>query len=376
MATPQNAFAQASLDKILEPIRLEYKLPALAAAVTRGGKVIAAGAVGVRVHGGSDPVKLTDRFHLGSDTKAFTATLAGQLVDEGKLTWKSTIGEVFGKDVPGLNPKLAAVTLEQLLSHSSGLPSDNDELIKIYFSSENFDYTPTALRLRALEAMKNYEPKVPSPSPFQYSNFGYMMVGAMIEKVTGKPWEALITERLFAPLKLRTAGLGPQATVGKIDAPVGHKVEDGKITPVPWGPAADVPFLMGPAGNAHMSVLDFATWATWNAGGGKRKPALVKRETLATIHRPLVKTPENLRPRPGTPGSGEYGFGWGIAKFPWAPRPVLTHNGSNSMNLAKIVIDADKDLAIVVMTNYPGDAAEDGSQRVAEVLYRKYVKDY
>src|SRR5690606_14765703 len=108
------------------------------------------------------------------------------------------------------------------------------------------------------------------------SNFGYMIVGMMLEKVSGKPWEQLMHERIFAPMALTSAGLGPQASYGLIDAPVGHRINsDGTVTPMPWGPAADVPVVMAPAGNAHMSILDYATWAGWNAGMATRGPALV-----------------------------------------------------------------------------------------------------
>jgi CubicO group peptidase (beta-lactamase class C family) len=252
LAEPQSLASQ------IEPVRVKYGLPALAAAVVKNGEVVAASAVGVRVQGTDIPVTLNDRFHLGSDTKAMTATLAGMMVDEGKLSWSSTIGEVLGGDVHGLNAKLAAVTLRQLLSHSSGIPSDTDETLAIYFNVDAFNYNLPALRLRALEAWRNHEPKVPEGSPFQYANLGYVIAGAMIEKAAGQPWELLIVERIFAPLDLRTAGLGPQATMGKIDAPVGHQLGDHGSTPMLWGAAADAPSVIGPAGNAHMSVLDFA----------------------------------------------------------------------------------------------------------------------
>ncbi len=376
LALPVIASAQVqSLDAQLTPIRVKYGLPALAAAVVKDGKIIAAGAVGVRAHGSDVKVTINDRFHLGSDTKAMTATLAAMLVDEGKLRWNSTIGEVLGADVPGINPKLAAVTLEQLLSHSGGIPSDTPETLRLYFNTDAFEYNLRALRLRILNAWKDHAPVSPPGSAFHYANLGDIIVGAMIEKASGKPWEELITQRIFEPLGLRTAGLGPQATMGKLDAPVGHQVgEKGKITPMLWGAAADAPPVLGPAGTAHMSVLDFANWAGWNAGEGKRGPALVKPETLARLHHPVIKTGKLPDPRPGTPQEGEYALGWGVVKFDWAPRPLLTHNGSNGMNLATILIDTEADLGIVAVTNFPEQKANDAVYEVIEALYREYGK--
>ncbi|MBS0250735.1 MAG: serine hydrolase, partial [Proteobacteria bacterium] len=94
------ARAETSLDALLDPIRTKYALPSLAAAVEKNGMLVAVGAVGVRVAGTTIPVTVDDRYHLGSDTKAMTATLAGMMVEEGKLRWNSTIGEVLGADLP------------------------------------------------------------------------------------------------------------------------------------------------------------------------------------------------------------------------------------------------------------------------------------
>jgi len=374
LALPAAAFGKDSLNDQLEPIRTKYGLPALAAAVVKDGKIIASGAVGVRVHGMDIPVALDDRFHLGSDTKAMTATLAGMMIEEGKLRWDSTIGEVLGPVLPGLKPKFAAIKLEQLLSHTSGIPSDDDEIMKLYFSPDAYDYSLTDYRLRMISAWgTKHEPAVFDEPQFHYSNLGYVIVGAMIEKASGQPWERLITTRIFEPLDLKSAGLGPQATFGKYDAPVGHAVDDkGNISPRPWGPAADGPAPVGPAGIAHMNVEDFATWAGWNAGEGKRGPAIVKPETLKRLHQPhITMTVEN--PKPGTPKSGSYAFGWGISKFDWSDRPLLTHNGSNGMNLAAILVDVDADTGIVVMMNFPGDKADAAVLETFKQLYGRYV---
>ena len=81
-----------------------------------------------------------------------------------------------------MNPALAAVTLEQLLSHTSGIPTDNEEIAKIYFNVDAFDFNTYDLRIKALEAWKANKPEAPAGAPFQYSNFGYVIAGAMIER--------------------------------------------------------------------------------------------------------------------------------------------------------------------------------------------------
>jgi CubicO group peptidase (beta-lactamase class C family) len=115
---PARAGAPVALDGVLQPYLSRYGLPAIAAAVAVDGRVLAAGAVGTRRVGTSTAVTLDDRFHLGSDTKAMTALLAAQLVEEGRLRWGSILGEIFPELVGRMDLGLAAVMLRQLLSHT------------------------------------------------------------------------------------------------------------------------------------------------------------------------------------------------------------------------------------------------------------------
>ena len=109
---------------LLEPIRQKHALPALAAAAVLDGKIVAIGATGMRQMGGTKPVTVEDKWHLGSCTKSMTASLAAMLVDEGKIGWQSTVGGVLGKQVKDMDSKWAPVTLELLLGHRAGAPHD------------------------------------------------------------------------------------------------------------------------------------------------------------------------------------------------------------------------------------------------------------
>ncbi len=374
LASCLTAYAADDVSELVETIRAKHNLPALATVVMKSGEIVATGAAGTRILGQDIPATVEDRFHIGSDTKAMTATIAGVFVDQGALRWDSTVGEVLGDTIEGMSPALSAITLTQLLSHSSGIPSDTEEMVKLYFSTDALEDNPDTLRIKAIEALKDMEPKVPEGSPFQYANFGYLIAGAMIEKVAGKPWEQLIQEIIFQPLDLQSAGLGPQVTTGLYDAAVGHRINpDGTFTPIPWGPPSQVPPVVAPAGDAHMSVVDFARWGDWNAQGGV-SPEIVKPETLAEIHRPHVKTPPLPNPPPGTPGEGEYAFGWGIVNFDWTGHPVLTHNGSNGMNLAKIFVDKETGITIAAVTNLPGKEADAALNEMVAQVYELQAK--
>jgi CubicO group peptidase (beta-lactamase class C family) len=319
------------------------------------------------------PVTVDDRFHLGSDTKAMTALLAAMFVEAGKLRWDSTIADVLPDLLKKSDPALKLVTLEQLLSHTSGIPSDNDAFKDLIEKALLRDGNLDEIRAWLVQEWSRQPLESKPGTRFAYGNMNYIIAGAMIERVGGKSWEELITERVFAPLELRSAGLGPQATLGKIDAPLGHAVIDQKVKAFLAGPNGDNPLFLGPSGSAHMSVLDFARWAGWNAGAGKRGPALVKPQTLKRLHTPVIETPVKKDAAPGTPARGKYALGWGEVSVDWAPQPLLHHTGSNTMNLAHAWLDPQSDFAMVIVTNISGSRANEALLALAPQLYGKFA---
>ena len=362
-----------ALGPVLESFLDKYGLPALGVAVIKGGRVIAIGAVGTRKAGEKIPVTTGDRFHIGSDTKAMTSLLAAMLVEEKRLRWDSTVEEIFPELKKSIAPGWGSVTLEQLLSHTSGLPADNERFVNLMGESlfrGNDD----------LKDMRYYmlskwitEPVAAAPRrQFAYSNMGYIMAGAMIERITGRSWEELVTERVFVPLRLRSAGFGPQSTMGRIDAPLPHKVINGKMKPMLAGPNADNPLMLGPAGTVHMSLEDFARWAVWNLARGKRGPSLIRPETFAKLTTPVIDVPMKKDSAPGTPSRGRYGLGWGEVVYEWAKGPFIYHGGSNNMNLAHILLQPDSDFGMVLMTNISGKKADEAFFALEEELYRRF----
>lgn len=368
------AQAQESLDAMLTPYLAQYRLPALAAAVVKDGKIVGAGAVGERKYGSGIAVTLNDRFHIGSDTKAFTATLAGMLVDQGKMKWSTSVSEVFPELAPAMDARFRSVTISQLLSHTSGIPSDNAEFIELLAKSTFEEGNLDDLRYWLLQQWMSKPLQAEPGQRFAYSNMGYTLAGAMIERVAGKSWEELINEWIFDALELKTGGLGSQARVGRIDAALGHGIlDDGKIKAFTAGPGDDNPQIIGPTGGAHMSVLDFARWAGWNAGEGKRGPALLKPETLKFLHTAVIDMPSARNPEPGTPTSGKYGLGWVLVTTSWAPQPLVFHGGSNQKNLAHIWFSPEQDVALVVLTNISSAKANEALFDIAEKLYKQFA---
>lgn len=374
LATLGTVHAQASLDAMVKAEAEQAGFPAMAAAVVVKGKLLAVGTGGTRRVGTVAPLTHNDRFHIGSDTKAMTSLMAAMMVEAGKLRWDSTFEQVFPELAAGMDAGVKRVTLAQLLSHTSGLPSDNADfdalLAKVVFESGNLNDQRYWMVKQTVTKPLAREPG----ASFAYSNLGYTMAGAMIERVGEKSWEELIYDRVFTPLRLTSAGIGPQATLGRIDAPLGHTMVDGKLKAMIGGPEADNPLVISPAGTAHMSVIDFARWGGWMAGQGKRPPFLVKPETMKKLITPVVSMSAASTSSTTVAGAAQYALGWASTKMAWTDYPVAFHGGSNNMNKAYIWVDTERDASIVVMSNVATPNTDDVMQKLAGKLYGRYVK--
>ena len=356
--------APAALDGLLEPIRAEHELPALAAAVVRGGRTVAVGAVGVRRVGSNERVTVDDKWHIGSCTKSMTAALAAMLVEEGRLRWDMTLAEMFPELADAMQTQWLGVTLAQLLGHHGGAPHDlNEDGLwgRLWGRAERPPREQRDYLTR--ELLTKHKPVAEPGAKYVYSNAGYALVGHAIEETLDRPWEALLRERLFAPLGMDSAGFGAPATVGMVDQPWGHKVgKDGASVAVAPGLRGDNPPAIGPGGTVHCTVGDFAKYVAWQLGGARGQASLLKPETFTRLHTPFV-------------ADGTYACGWGVRNRSWGDGTVLTHSGSNTMFFAVMWLAPQKDFAVVVCTNLGGDGAERGVDRTAAALIRAHLSD-
>ena|GEM_PF-208056 len=312
------------LEKILAPIREKHKVPGLVAGILEGDKLTAA-AVGVRKAGAPEPITVNDKLHLGSNTKSMTATRIGLLVEEGKLSWQSTVGEIFAHLKPEMHADVQEITLGQLLTHRSGLPANSFENIGKGSLVEQRDMLTKIVLSKA--------PVHPPGMKFLYSNAGYIMAGHMAEQVTGKSWEDLMTAGLFEPLKMSTAGFGVQGTKGEIDQPWGHSSFFGIANPQ----QADNPPVLGPAGTVHCSLEDWSKYIALHLQAARGDARLLKAETFKMLHTPIA--------------GEDYAMGWIVTERPWANGQVLAHNGSNTMWFAWCWIAPKKNVAYLAAAN-------------------------
>jgi CubicO group peptidase (beta-lactamase class C family) len=351
----------------LNPFRQSNGLPALAAAVMKNGKVIASGAVGVRKMGTTVPVTMLDKFHLGSGTKTFTATLAAILVEQGKIRWDSTLSQIFPERAEKMHPDFRDVTLEVLLWFRSGLPSPAGWWQKWLAWSKPRGipaelWPETTVDPRIMEGRLIYLDLALAQTPMfkpgtqcQYGNPGFVVAGAMLERVTGRPWEELIQQKIFNPLGMSSAGFGPCQKPNQVDQPWGHTFKNGRFEPV-YG---DNPEIIGPAGTIHCALPDYLKFADLHASSGKRGPQLLTAASFAKLQTP--------------PEGQHYAMGWTTGYSPWAQGRGLWFAGSNTMNNFKVRLATDHDVCLAVATNAStfrrdSDGEWVGNEKVGQVL--------
>ncbi len=328
---------------MLEPIRATHQLPALAAAVVTSRGLMAIGATGVRRSGSDVRVTVEDQWHLGSDTKAMTATLIALLVERGRLRWDTSIEDVFPDLASASTSPLRKATVQQLLSHFSGTPGDFPDLQPILRERGVRRQREAVVRLALTRR------DITVGAKMEYSNFGYVIAGAMVERIEKKSWEELMTRFVFNPLRMASVGFGGTGKKGKIDQPWPHD-ESGK--PVGNGSEVDNPAFIGPAGTVHCTLADWAKFVSDQLRGARGEPGLLRPETYRRLHTP--------------PFGGVAALGWGAIESDGVT--VLSHTGSNGWNVAHVWIAPLRDVATLVVTNQGGEAAKTAVNEASAAL--------
>jgi CubicO group peptidase (beta-lactamase class C family) len=327
------------LERLVSEQRETADLVGLGAILIQDGKVIGPSVSGERKKGSQVCLADKDQWHIGSITKSFTATMIARLVEKGELSWNTTIREAFS-EVDGLNAGWNSVTLEDLLTHTSGVVSNFP--LSVNFKNPAEGLARVIARETAVTNILKKEPKNTPGSTFLYSNVGYTIAGAIAEKKTGMPWEKLINQEVFTPLQIQSGGFGPpQDSEKELSQPRGHKSIFG-FTVASQG---DNTPIIGPAGTIHLSLKDLALFANEHLQGERGQGSLLTTETFQRLHNPSLDN---------------YAYGWVVG----SPQdltvgPVIWHNGSNTMWYTLLAILPSTNTVVAVTSN-------DGNVKVAE----------
>ena len=344
-----SAYADVALQSFLEQalawLRARDHDPAIAALIQIDGKVAAEAAAGSRAVGHLESVTVDDRWHIGSDTKAFTATLIGTLVDRHEMTFEDSLGASFPALANIMNPAYRHITVRQLLSHTAGLPplKNTETEFPAALAAVKSVHGVSAQRA-ALVRYYLTKPPGSAAGKFQYSNLGYIIAGAIAEAHTGKTWEALLRERVFAPLGIKNVNFGPPGHSGKYDQPSGHAEILGGLAPLdPTGPDSDNPAWIGPAGTISIGLRDWVLFAQDQLDGALGRGKLLRETTYRVLQTPVVDG---------------VALGWGVRLGSDGTPVFLTHEGSNGYWYAAIRVYPKQDTVILMVTNFDNATAE------------------
>jgi CubicO group peptidase (beta-lactamase class C family) len=364
----QETATELDLAARIEAIRAEAKVPALGGAIVTLEGLEGPWVTGTRRAGGTEKATADDLWHLGSCTKAMTATLLALLVSRGDLTFDQPLGELLPDLAADIDVDYADLTLVELLCHRAGLPAN----------STPADYRPLEAlgvveqREGIMRAVFGRSPVQPPRGKLLYSNLGFQIAGHVAERVTEKSWETLIQELLFRPLGMTSAGFGAPGSAAACDQPRGH-TDDG--TPVEPGPDADNPPVIGPAGSVYASLADWAKFVRLHLQGARGDVKVgeltLTRDAFTRLHTPYR----------ATDGAGSddqrYGYGWGFEKRDWAggDGTALTHNGSNTMWYCSTWLGPANGVAVVVTCNQANAAAKGAVDQVAKLLLEEHGRN-
>ncbi len=340
------------LPELIEWARASQNAPALAAAVVLRGETAEMGATGLRSAASGIPVTAADQWHMGSMTKAMTATLAATLVEDGLISWDSTPVDVWPEFAASIHAGFRNVTLRQFLSHTSGMKRDDE-----YGPSADSAPGTVAQKRRAWsEHLLSRAPEF-TPGSWNYSNAGYVIAGAMIEARAGVSWETAMTTRVFAPLGMTHSGFGAPGTPGALDQPFGHRSRGSGFDPVPLeSNDADIPAAVGPAGNVHTTLADYALFMQAHIAGARGVSGLLGADSFQTLQRRIVPN---------------YALGWFTEQFPTLGVDGLTHSGSTPRWFSLVVLAPTLNEGVMIATNGGGERGAEAVLALERLLAQR-----
>jgi CubicO group peptidase (beta-lactamase class C family) len=321
-----DTYAAAFIDK--------HKIPGLSLAVVQGGKLVKAAGYGFANLELKAAATAETAWEIGSITKHFTAQAVMLLVQDDKLT----LGDTLGQRLDGVPPPWEPLTLRQLLTHTSGLKDWETEGL-LNFRREYTDAEYIAL-------MSPFALDFKPGERWSYTNTAYPLLGMVIARVSGKPYDEFVTERIFNPMGMSASRFSHPLEIVPHRAS-GYVEEGGRLRKgEPLRPR-----IVEPNGAVLSSVLDLARWARAFEAG-----ALLRRESLIQMMTPVRLDDGSTFPS-----------GLGIFATQFRGHRLLLHNGSTPGGFSSVFYHyPDDKLTVFVLCNIDrGDAVNKIATRAA-----------
>ena len=321
--------SRMTLRTVIEEFREHHGVAAVGGGLVEANGNVRVEVVGTRSRKDATIVAEDDCWHIGSCAKAITAALYGRQIEKGIARWETPVADLFS-DIQSIDPSWAAVTMEQVLLHRGGVSANLS--LRAWLAAHRSPDPPNVQRsnvaLKALSSPPN------QPGVFRYSNLGYTLVGAAIDRLTGTTYEESLSAEILAPLGILSAGFGAPPVIQ------GHRNRRPRLIartsrPAPPGnPNSDNPSAMNPAGRLHLSLPDWAKFLALFVVGDQ---TLLTSETLEKLIEPV--------------GVQEQRYAMGWASTAQIPGVSLGHQGSNTLWSATALLGSELDRAAFIVWN-------------------------
>lgn len=325
------SFIKDSLDDYLKTEQVRWKIPGLAVANIKDGKVVKTYTGGVTDYKTNQAINENTLFMIGSNTKAFTSMLMTTLASEKKIKLSDPVQKwlpYFKLNDPYLTKH---VNIIDVLSHRVGFETFQGDFL-------NFDNELTSKEI--IEKFALIEPTHGFREEWGYFNTGYTIAGEIIKKASGKSWESQLQERIFDPLGMdRSIALskGIKTATNRARA---HSVVDTVLEEIPYG---DID-ATAPAGSISSTIIDMSKWVIALLDEGKYND----KQVIPTEALKETKKPRSILGSADYPFS-LYGLGWFIEKQGKYTR--ISHTGGIHGFLSSVTMIPDQKLGIVILTN-------------------------
>jgi CubicO group peptidase (beta-lactamase class C family) len=345
-------------DALMLPLMAADNVPGAALALIKDGSIVLEKGYGSRDLAAQAPVTTATLFNIGSISKSFIALGIAQLVDRHQVELDAPVIK-YVPDLRLSDPQATqALTLRQLLSHSSGLPADDQWPPQVPPTREGIVAEFASMPITA-----------PPGTRFQYCSRCIVLAAYVLERVTGRSWEDYTREHIFEPLGMNTASFGPRGLeqASNRAQPYRHDAVLGQV-PVPWSRLHYLEAL-APGGGINASIDEMAHYALLQIGDGTVSgQRVVSPEMLAELHRPEIAVGTDWTPAASAENL-HYALGWFTADTHGVQ--IVLHNGANPGYRAVIAVVPSAKAGVVILTNGDSDHLTDtASRRLLEQLLR------
>lgn len=322
----------------LDGQRAYQQIPGVSAAVVYDQQLVWSAGFGYADVSRKSPATPSTIYSICSISKLFTSIGVMQLRDEGKLR----IDDPVARYIPWFKIKRSdplgpEITIEGLLTHSSGLPRESDFP---YWTGPEFAF-PTSEQVK--DRLASQETLYPAETYFQYSNLGLTLAGELIASVSGEPYEAYVGKRILQPLGLKstTPEIPEKERGGRLATGYSALRRDGTRVPVPFFMARGI----APAAGYASTAEDLARFASWQFRVLERKGGeeVLRSNTLREMHRVHWVDPDL---------ETMWGLGFSVSKS--EGKVFVGHGGSCPGFRTQLLLKPDEKLATIFMANAQG----------------------